>query len=50
MMPTSSHGGHSADVRMHLLLRGTVIPVVQLGPHFLLLDAASDQAPSARNG
>ena len=30
---------------MHLLLRGNAIPVVQMGPDFLLLDVAHDQAP-----
>ena len=44
-MPISSHGGHSADVQMQLLLHGRVLPVVQLGPDFLLLDTANDQAP-----
>lgn len=45
MRPTSSQGGHSANVKMHLRLRGQAIPVVQMGPDFLLVDAASDQAP-----
>lgn len=48
-MPTSSQGGYSADVKMHLLLRGNSIPVAQLGPDFLLLDAANDQAPGEGN-
>lgn len=30
---------------MHLLLRGKSIPVVQLGPDFLLLETASEQLP-----
>lgn len=44
-MPISSQGGHSADVRMHLLLCGNSIPVVQMGPDFVLLDAAGAQPP-----
>lgn len=44
-MPTSGCGGHSAHVKMHLLLGGISIPVAQLGPDFLLLDAANDHPP-----
>jgi hypothetical protein len=41
----SSHGGHSADVRTSLMFRGHSIPVAQLGPGFLLLDAPADHPP-----
>jgi hypothetical protein len=41
----SSHGGHSADVRISLLFCGHSIPVAQLGPGFLLLDAPADHPP-----
>jgi hypothetical protein len=41
----SSHGGHSADVRISLMFRGHSIPVAQLGPGFLLLDAPADHPP-----
>ena len=41
----SSQGGHSADVRIHLSLNGHSIPVAQLGPDFLLLDAPHDYPP-----
>jgi hypothetical protein len=41
----SSHGGHSADVRINLILNGDSIPVAQLGPGFLLLDAPTDHPP-----
>jgi hypothetical protein len=41
----SSHGGHSADVRICLLFNGHSIPVAQLGPDFLLLDAPADHPP-----
>jgi hypothetical protein len=41
----SSHGGHSADVRISLMFGGHSIPVAQLGPDFLLLDAPADHPP-----
>ena len=41
----SSHGGHSADVRISLMFGGHSIPVAQLGPGFLLLDAPADHPP-----
>src|SRR6266487_1426894 len=41
----SSQGGHSAEVKMRLLLRGRSFGVVQLGADFLFLDVATDQAP-----
>ena len=41
----SSRGGHSADVRISLLFNGHSIPVAQLGPDFILLDALSDYPP-----
>ena len=41
----SSHGGHSAEVRISLMFSGHSIPVAQLGPDFLLLDAPADHPP-----
>jgi hypothetical protein len=38
--------GHSADVRMRLLVNGTSLPMAQLGPDFLLLDTAIDHPPA----
>lgn len=38
----SSQGGHSAQVNLRLLVNGRTIPVVQLGPDFLLVDAPLD--------
>jgi hypothetical protein len=43
----SSHGGHSADVRISLILNGDSIPVAQLGPGFLLLDKPTDHPPGS---
>ena len=42
----SSSGGHSAEVRITLILDGERIPVAQLGPGFLLLDSPSDRPPT----
>ena len=44
-MKTSSQSGHSANVRMKLLLNADSIPVAQMGPDFLLLDSATDHPP-----
>jgi hypothetical protein len=41
----TSHGGHSADVRISLIFSGHSIPVAQLGPDFLLLDAPAAHPP-----
>ena len=38
MIPFSSHGGHSARVKMRLLVNGLSLPVLQMGPDFLLVD------------
>ena len=42
---SSNYCGHSADVRISLLLNGHSIPVAQLGPGFLLLDEPSEHPP-----
>ena len=41
----SSHGGHSALVKMRLLVNGDSIPVVQMGPDFLFVDAPINHPP-----
>ena len=41
----SSQGGHSARVKMQLLVNGDSIPVAQMGPDFLLVDAPFDLHP-----
>jgi hypothetical protein len=46
MNSTSSYGGHSADVKIHLLLDGVRVPVAQLGPDFLLLVAPVEHEPA----
>jgi len=45
MIASSSQGGHSAWVKMWLLVNGGSIPVVQMGPDFLLVDAPFDHPP-----
>ena len=45
-MPKSSQGGHSAQVKMKLLVNGSSIPVAQMGPDFLLVTEAIDHPPT----
>lgn len=44
-MPASSNGGHSAQVKIQLLIDGASFPVAQLGPDFLFVDAPFDHPP-----
>jgi hypothetical protein len=44
-LQSSSYCGHSADVRITLLLDGHSVPVAQLGPGFLILDAPGNHPP-----
>jgi len=37
--------GHSAQVKIDLLIDGASVPVAQLGPDFLILDAPFDHPP-----
>lgn len=45
MTMSSSQGGHSAQVKMRLLVNGSSIAVAQMGPDFLLVDAPIDHPP-----
>jgi hypothetical protein len=47
MIALSSQGGHSAQVKMQLLVNGCSISVVQMGPDFLLVDAPINHPPGA---
>jgi hypothetical protein len=38
--------GHSADIRMQLSVNGSVLPIAQLGPGFLILKEPIDHPPS----
>jgi hypothetical protein len=45
MIASSSQGGHSAQVKMRLLVNGSSIAVAQMGPDFLLVDAPINHPP-----
>lgn len=45
MITKSSQGGHSARVNMRLLVGERSLPVVQLGPDFLLVGEPVDLPP-----
>jgi hypothetical protein len=47
MIESSSHGGHSALVKMRLHVNGCSIVVNQMGPDFLLVDSAMDHPPGS---
>lgn len=47
MVPLSSRGGHSACVKMRLLVNGLSLPVLQMGPDFLLVDQPVNHPPTA---
>jgi hypothetical protein len=40
-----TNGGHSAQVKIELLVQGNSVPVAQLGPDFLLLDKPFNHPP-----
>jgi hypothetical protein len=46
MMISSSYGGHSALVRMRLLLNGMSFRIAQMGPDFLFVDSPADHPPT----
>ena len=45
MITSLSQGGHSAQVKMRLLVNGSSISVAQMGPDFLFLDAPINHPP-----
>jgi len=45
MIAITSNGGHSAQVKMQLLIDGGSISVAQMGPDFLLLSKPFDHPP-----
>ena len=45
MIKSPVQSGHSALVKMRLLLNGSSIPVAQMGPDFLILEAATEHPP-----
>jgi hypothetical protein len=46
MIEASAHGGHSARVKMRLVLNGSSIPVAQMGPDFLILESPTEHSPT----
>jgi hypothetical protein len=42
----TSYGGHSADVRMALLVNGLSLPIAELGDDFLMLKTPAEHPPS----
>jgi hypothetical protein len=47
MITSAAHRAYSADVSIRLWVDGTLLPVAQLGPDFLLLDAGIDHPPGS---
>jgi hypothetical protein len=45
MIRSSGQCGHSAQVKMRLLLDGSSIPIAQMGPDFLILQSTADHPP-----
>ncbi len=45
MNSSSSNGGHSALVRMRLVLNGTRYRIAQMGPDFLFVEAPGNHPP-----
>jgi hypothetical protein len=45
MIAAINNGGHSAQVKIRLLIDGGSVPVAQLGPDFLLLDEPFEHPP-----
>jgi hypothetical protein len=45
MIESSGQSGHSAQVKMRLVLNGNSIPVAQMGPDFLVLGSAIEHPP-----
>jgi len=46
MAGLESCGGHSARVKMRLLVSGLSIPVMQMGPDFILLETPVNHPPA----
>ena len=46
MKISSSYGGHSALVRMRLLVNGASFRIAQMGPDFLFVESPGDHPPS----
>ena len=45
MIAEQSHGAHSAQVKMQLIVNGTVIRITHMAPDFLLVESPSEHPP-----
>jgi len=46
MWASANYGGHSAQVKMRLLINDLSLPVTQMGPDFLMVEAPADHPPT----
>jgi len=45
MIAEQSHGAHSAQVKMRLIVNGAVIRITHMGPDFLFVESPADYPP-----
>ena len=45
MTAEQSYGAHSAEVKMRLIVNGTVVRITQMGPDFLFIESPTDHPP-----
>jgi hypothetical protein len=45
MTTEQSYGAHSAQVKMRLIVNGTVIRITHMGPDFLFVESPADHPP-----
>src|SRR6266581_2204306 len=45
MIAEQSHGAHSAQVNMRLMVNGTVIRITHMGPDFIFIESPADYPP-----
>jgi len=45
MIAEQSHGAHSAQVKMRLILNWSVIRITHMGPDFLFIESPADYPP-----
>jgi hypothetical protein len=46
MIESFGQGGHSAQVKMRLLLNGSSMPIMQMGPDFLIVQSPVEHPPT----
>ncbi len=45
MIAEQTHGAHSAQVKMRLILNGSVIRITHMGPDFIFIESPADYPP-----